>query len=337
MKAYQGRPGLSCPMRALWLAVVLLVAPLTGCLTGADDDPPGNPPEVPPDRDGGSDDERPGESPSTDDGQGRSAPTPSLGPGLAWTYEASGIYSAGGEQTVVVARAATDGYLFAGGRPGDLAGEIHFDRPWLGQQTLELNPTGEDTEQLFDFPISDGKTWPSLTGTVTATQTALDTPLGEFEGFQMTLEGTEMDRTWTYAPGIGYLVSYTATMDGTTYLDLSLTDVQRADNATWYAPMGQVQLEGAPGQSGQLDVAGNASAVSIAAGASSGGQVTVLPPLTAQQEPFTFQTEGEQAWTYTQRAPAEGTWRVSTTQPPTSFAFASVAAVTWVELAPGYG
>lgn len=323
-------------MRALALALLLLAAPLAGCLSGEDastDDGPSGPGSGPGDGDGAGDD---GNGTGSQDEGPRPAPLPSLGPGAAWTYESTGLWNVPEDLTIVVARASSKGYLFAGGAPIDLVEDVHWNRTWLGPQTLELNPRGGDEEiRLFDFPISDGKTWSSRDGTVTAEATTLETPLGTFEGYQMTLEGTDTNATWTYAPRVGYLVTYTAELGDQTVLDLALKSVQARENATWYTAHGRALALGGP-SSGSIEVPSEANTVSIVAGGRDGGQVTVFPPATSQQAPWTFEAEGEERWIYDRRPPAEGTWRMTVNHGPSGYAGGGIAAVNWTTLDVGY-
>lgn len=326
-------------MRAIVLAILLLAAPLSGCLTGADDDPPGNPPEIPPGND------PPGERGGAGGGDGgpgsadqRPAPQPTLAPGLTYVYDASGTYSTGASFAVVVARATADAYLFAGGSPADLVEDVHWNRSWHGWQTLSLNPRSEDGSgaRFFDFPLTDGKTWSWGDGTVTAERTTVETPGGSVDGFRMTLTGTSTNRTWAYAPTTGYLTAYTAERGGTTYLDITLTEITDRTNATWYRSVTGTTIEGTPGNTGTIGVTVDADTVSISAGGWQGGRTTVLPPVDSQQTPWTYEAAGGESWTYDRRPPAEGEWRVTTSAGPDGYAAASLTAVNWTTVTPRY-
>lgn len=324
-------------MRAVRLLVVLvLAAALAGCLTG-DEDPdapegPGSSPEPPDDGSDGTggsgdlDDEPP--DPGEEE---HGARRPSLSPGLAWQYNATGRAVASDEVNVVVARAGQAGYLFAGATPEDLHGEATRNRSWLGWQTEDLNPKGEGPH-LFDFPLEDGKTWSTPAGTVTAERETLDTDLGSFEGYRMTVDG--VDRTWTYAPAVGYLVSYEETRGDATMVKLELEAVDTRENATWYTPESAVHLQGA--NDGTADVE-NASTVLLAGGGDPGATVSVTPPATGMQGPWITQVRDAPSWAYEEREPVEGTWRVSASAPPEADVGAALVAVTWNELAPRYG
>lgn len=324
-------------MRAVRLLVVVALAgALAGCLGGdeAPDSPedPETGPQAPGDGNGGDGSGGSGEDPDGDGGEDEaSARRPSLSPGLAWRYNVTGHAAAVDETTVVVARAGQAGYLFAGSSPSDLHGEVTRNRSWLGWQTEGLNPKG-DGPRLFDFPLEDGKTWSSPEGTVTAERAEIEAPMGTFEGYRMTVDG--VNRTWTYAPDVGYLVTYEEGRDEVPMVRLGLESVGTRANATWYTSEATLRLDG-PGD-GTADVA-NASAIVLAGGGDPGATVAATAPTTSQQGPWVTQVREGSSWAYERRAPAEGTWRLSASAPPEGTVGAALAAVTWTELAPRYG
>lgn len=322
--------------RLLLLAVVLLAVGLTGCLTGETD--------APQDPGGGNDSDL--FIPEADDGSGSgsgsgsnassSAPVPALSAGLSWRYEVSGPAAHASNLTIVVARSNGSGYLFAGASPRDLAAEVHWDAPWFGRQSLELNPSGEDERRrLFDFPLIDGKGWSWGEGTVAAERTTLETPLGTLDGYRMTLHGTETNRTWTYAPRVGYLVSYTEGPTEAPTLRLTLAGLEARSNATWYRALAGYQVDGGgPPGSVQAD---NATAIAVSLVGNRGSQATLMPPTTSGQGPTVYQIRDAEGWIYDRVPAVDGEWTLATTPPPEGAMRASMLAVQWPTIQIGDG
>lgn len=316
-------------MRAPVLAILLLSAALAGCLTGeqADEDDDGDSRDsdlfIP-----GEDDEAelPGE-----DGSNRSFSSPPvLSEGLVWTYDLGGTTAHAEELGVVVARRNASGYLFGGTEPADLPAEIHGDRPWLGGQSSDLNPTGSD-RVLFDFPLVDGKTWSWADAEVTAERGEVPTIDGTTEGFEMTLASGELERTWTYAPGIGYLTSYTESLAGTTTVELTITDIGLRSNATWYRSLASLRISGA-GPPGAISVGDEADALVLGLTGDRGSQATVSPPLTSGMGPTSYHVQAAYGGAFDRHPPASGDWRLTTTPPPTGSMEASLTSVAWTEI-----
>lgn len=315
-------------MRASFLALVLLSAAMAGCLTGERAD-----------RDTGDSRDSDLFVPGEDDGDGdpvdgdpnRSfASAPTLAEGLVWTYELSGASAHADELGVVVARANASGYLFAGRSPADLPGEVHADRPWLGAQSTDLNPT-DHPARLLDFPLVDGKTWSWGEADVTASRSEVPSLDGPASGFEMTVEDGGLTRTWTYAPEVGYLTSYREASDGTTLVELTLADFGTRSNATWYRSLGSHRVDGA-GSPGSVAVGGDADALVLGLAGDRGSQATVSPPATSGMGPTLYQVRDATGASYDRHPPAEGDWQLSSTPPPNGSMQASLTSVAWTEI-----
>lgn len=328
MKRYTGGGRLQAPMRTLALALVVLLAAATaGCLSdeGSPTTAPEDGPQTDP-GDGGSDD-----APTDDADAGASRP--SLAPGIAWRYRTTGTWHAADELTVAVARVGERGYLMAGGSPADLVEETLWNRTWNGWHTTDLNPKGEDAPVLFDWPLEDGKTWSTPAGTVTIEKATVETAAGTFEGYRMTLDG-DVNRTWTYAPEVGYLVTYEQARGETTLLGLELEAVETRGNATWHRTPASARVEAA---AATIAVDGNASTVLVSGGGDPGATASASPPVDSGQGPWATTVQDEPSWAYERREPAAGEWRISSTPPPEGQASAAIAAPTWLELTTRYG
>ncbi len=308
-------------MRALALALLLLAAPLAGCLAGS---------EPPPRDDGPAERQDPPPQPEPD-----AVRAPSLIPGLAWTYELDGAHAAADEIQVVVALAGADGYLFAGGDEESLVGEVAWNRTWLGWQDYHLNPKGGDEAPLFRFPLEDGDSWSFHDATATANKAPVQTPIGTVDGFEITTSEEDTQRSWTFAREIGYLVTYTEEQDGTVLLDLQMTGVDRLEEATWYQAHGQARAEGST--DAQAEIPEEATAVVLSAGGAPGSTATVLPPLGSSQPPWTILVEDEPQLSYEVRDGEPGTWRATASSFPDADGVASVNGVSWIPVEPRYG
>lgn len=309
-------------MRALLLALVLLAVPLAGCADQAPTEPEG--PE-PPDGD-------PTEVPGERSGDGMATvqvtglPRPALEVGQAWTYQATGVYDTQATVTVVVAEASEQGYLLAGVGPEDLLEAIAWGRAWHGPVDAELNPQGDGQAVLFDFPLTDGKTWTSGERTVTVELTDVPHPDGPREGARMTVGSEQGTTTWTYEPTTQYLTSYTSTWGGTTYLELTLTGTSRSPSWTWYEDHGRASTADGPAS---LAVPDQAEAVIVSAGGWGGGQAQLLPAPTGPP-PESYRFLGEEAWTYELLPAIAGDWTLAAETPPDGLGYITAAAVSWI-------
>lgn len=310
-------------MRALVLAALLLTAPLAGCL-GEDT------PQAPPEDD--EDDEVPTQ-PDQDDGTVHAA---SLAPGLAWTYTVDGAYAATDTITLVVTLAGVDGYLFAATDPDHLTASIAQDHPWHGWQTQDLNPQDDPDAPLFDFPLHDGKTWAYRNATATAHATTLQTTFGSLDGFEITTDEDAVDRSWTYAPSAGYILSYTETKDDNLLVSLEAESLETADTAIWYDSHATTRLKG-PGQTATVDVPANATRVILAGGGEPGAQTTIVPPHTSMQEPWVGAAQDEPTMDHETRDAVQGEWTLLTSAPPETSVYASLTAIETIEIEPRYG
>lgn len=310
-------------MRALILAALLLTASLAGCL--GQDAPQGSPED-----DG--DDEVPTQPDEDDEGVSAA----SLAPGLAWTYNVDGAYAATDTITLVVALAGVDGYLFAANDPDHLTASIAQDHPWHGWQTQDLNPQDDPDAPLFDFPLHDGKTWAYRNATATAHATTLQTPFGPLDGFEITTDEEYLERTWTYAPSVGYLLSYTETKDDTLLVSLETGGLDTADTATWYDSHAEARLV-EPGESTTVTVPANATSVILAGGGEPGAQATILPPLASTQGPWVATAQDEPRMDHETRDAIQGEWTILTSAPPETSVHASLTAIETIEIEPRYG
>lgn len=316
-------------MRAPVLAILLLSAALAGCLTGeqADDDDDGDSRDsdlfIP-----GEDDEA--ELPDRDGSNRSFSSPPLLSEGLVWTYELGGTTAHAEELGVVVARRNASGYLFGGRGPADLSAEIHGDRPWLGGQSGDLNPTGDD-RVLFDFPLVDGKTWSWGDVEVTAKRGEVPGLDGSTTGFEMTFTSGELTRSWTYAPEVGYLTSYSESRGGTTTVELTITDIGLRSNATWYRSLASYRVSGG-GPPGSISVDEDADALVLGLTGAQGSQATVSPPLTSGMGPTSYHVQAAYGGAYDQHPPAGGDWQLTSTPPPTGSMEASLTSVAWTEI-----
>lgn len=311
-------------MRVLLLSLLLLTAGVAGCMSD-DEDPSGGAGDGSGAGDDGSD-QGSGSGPGDQAPRETGIPAPSLQPGRAWTYEATGVYDTGTTLTIVVAEATDEGYLFAGKDPADLVEEVAWDRPWQGPMDAELNPADGDGPRLFDFPLDDGKTWRSGDQTVTARIGQIPHPDGPRVGLIMSAATGDGSRTWTYDPQVGYMTSYQSTQGNTTYLQLNLTEVTTSETWTWFEPHDQAFTDGST--PGTLEVSSDATGVVVSAGGWGGGQAQLVPPLTGPS-PATYQFTDEERWTYDVYEAAEGSWHLTAQSPPDGLGYIQATAVTW--------
>ncbi len=313
-------------MRAtLLLALALLAAPLTGCITdrAIEQDPPTN--------DDPTDD--PISSDPNDGEEGTRAA--SLAPGLGWTYNVDGAYAHTDQITITVALAGVNGYLFAAEDPDPLTASIAQNHPWHSWQTQDLNP--HDTNApLFDFPLTDGKTWAYENHTATAHATTLDTAFGPMDGYEITTDEDDTERTWTYARNTGYLVTYTETHDDTLLINLELESLDTANSAYWYNEHATLHTN-EPGEPQTLTVPPNATHIILAAGGDPGTHTTILPPPSSLQEPWTATTNDEHRIHHETREATEGEWTLHATALPDAHIIASLTALEYIEIEPRYG
>lgn len=315
-------------MRVWGVLLALLLTPaLAGCLAGSSD--------------------APASQPATDEDVGvEQAPpllenlelsAPDLDPGHAWTYTASGRWAAQDAFTVVVAENTTDGYLFAAAKPAQLAAEIAWGRPWFGELDPELaeTHTAQDGggDQLFDFPLTDGKTWTQADRTMEARAANVSTPLGMEPGFVITAEGPDTSGSWSYAPSVGYLTWYRFNSGGEEVLNVSLQRLGSQTDWAWFEQHARLHVEeGAGPQADTFEVSEEADAVVGYAGGDPGATVSLTPP--PPGSPWTYRFEGDSYENIDVLLPAQpGTWMGMTHAEGNSTAYVRVAAVSW--LGPG--
>lgn len=300
--------------RALVVAILLLTVPLVGCLG---DDPTGLTPG--------------------DDGTS-ATPAPDLEPGTAFVYAAGGHWDLVPSFTVVVAQASDEGYLLTGQTRTDLVGEVFLERAWFGVRDAELNrePTDGHPEgwQLFDFPLHDGKTWYRGQQRVTAHAAPVPTPDGTEPGYVMTLGGGPGDDygiTYTYAPSVGYLTSYTYTWNGRSMFDISLTEVTRSETWTWYEEGPVHELSAARGTEVEpFQQAPGYDHLVVYAGGSEGTVAMVSPP-ELSRTPWTYQVDGKhEAFTGTLLEATQGSWTLALQKPQEGHAYLGTVAVRWI-------
>lgn len=251
--------------------------------------------------------------------------------GTTWTYAATGGWDLGERETVVVAQMEGDGYLFAAASREDLHDTIIWGRPWHGNMDANLNPTAElwQDKPFFDWPLVDGKNW--TWGNQIATARSEDVPIigGTEPGFRVSVAGSSWERSWTYAPSVGWLTSSRwSDGAGDVYEEILLQDVSEGTQGVWYEP-GAYGYAGA--HSGDpVAVGPNVSVerMTLADGYDEivfiglglpGTTGTVHSPA-APESPWTYEGAGYWEWSV-HVAPAEpGEWAFThrTTEPDTS-------------------
>lgn len=268
-------------------------------------------------------------------------PAPDLEVGTAWTYEASGRWDLTDRFTVVVAEASEEGYLFAGAEPSDLKGEVHLERAWFGHRDAELNrlPSPQHPEgwPILDFPLYDGKTWNRGVHKVTAHAAPVETPSGFEPGYRMSLGDDSFNVTWTYAPSVGFLTSYTYTWEGAPRFDIRLAEQPTLTEALWYetGPVAETDDEGEV-HAATLDVPDGFDHVMAYAGGTDGAAGTVLPA-PGGQAPWLFSVDrtGEAFFAELFEA-TPGPWTLTASHRDGGFAFVWAVAVDWQKI-PLYG
>lgn len=321
--------------RPLWspvVALLLLPAALAGCLgaeTEAADDP-GAQETTPVPRTG---------PPLVE----REAPAPDLPVGRAWTYAATLRYNPDTEFTVVVASRDANGYLFAAASEDDLLTAAVWTEEWYGPRDASLNLEGW---HLLDFPLKDGKTWEAIPEflTVTARAAPVSTPFGSEPGF--IIEGVNENgfrARYEYAPSVGYLTSLHTSVGERPLDQITLTRMGDAKEWVWFERGPAAYVGGdhpwpapppvRPPSAGAapFEVPAGHDALVVSAGGARGGRVAVQPPANGATGPWTYQSDGNEAWQTAALAPTAGTWSLAVQDPPqTGWGYVGVAAVKWV-------
>lgn len=197
------------------IALLLALAPLSGCLGGGEE-------AVEPTSDGvNATDADASELEAT--GQAEEATDPGASPswthGDWWTYDVSfdlGFGELLSGETTLVLHDTQDTYDVAAADRNAAIVDQHFDTFFVGSLDQDLNPTSGF--QMFDFPLTDGKSWTTEVDTVngsaevelTATATSVDLPTGSEEGFQIhgADEEAGIEVRYTYAPSVQWVTHF---------------------------------------------------------------------------------------------------------------------------------
>lgn len=246
------------------------------------------------------------------------APQPRLDTGTAYTYQTRGLTAISGEVTLVVQPSSDHAYLLAAKQRPHLAGEIVHDRTWAGPVDASLNPAGAGSQaQLFDWPLADGKTWTfqdDIDLQVTARSDQLATPDGEAPGFEIKGQTDNLTVHYAYAPGVGYLTSYTVASGDDTLVSIELAEVSTSESAVWFqtGPRARACSAFVPDSVKQVEVPAEADSL-LAAGWSSRPGRAILHPPAASGSDTLVQDHGEaDRWIYDLVEAEEGPWTLAT-------------------------
>lgn len=198
------------------LALLLALAPLSGCLGGGED-------AVEPTSDdvNATDGDTSKLEAAGEDG---AAQTPGASPswthGDWWTYDVTfdpGFGELLTGETTLVLHDTQDTFDVAAADRNAAIVDQHFDTFFVGPLDEDLNPT-DGGFQMFDFPLEDGASWTTEVGTVngsaeielTATATSVDLPSGSEEGFEIhgADEEANIEVRYTYAPSVQWVTHF---------------------------------------------------------------------------------------------------------------------------------
>jgi len=336
-------PRRNSPMRpGLRLLLVSLAVLSAGCVGGSNDDSQ-------------SDDESGEGSGGTREGAGgacsdadcvgvamsqSATEPPSLPVGRAWTYASEQTYTSRNEVTIVVAEVDANGYLLAGAAPEDLVYHALWGSQWMGRFDRSL-ARADSATPLFDFPLSDGKSWTHGRFTVTAHAAQVATPQGPQDGFHISGDVDDRHVEWTYAPEIGFVVSYLYQIGGQDFDRLTLTAMASRDTYTWFE-MGDLVVVSDVAGPQHFDPAGYDAVIASAGGVK--GRAFLSPP-PAGGDAWQAEFGEQEDWRETVRPASPGTWGAAIERSPYSdaaetpepladalgWAYMHVATVNWVD------
>lgn len=132
-----------------------------------------------------------------------------------WEYEASGPWTTNTNYKVIV-HMKGDGYVTATDTRDQAVYDMFWGDPFIGDMDEDLNPADDRfPDKVFDWPLTPNKTWSTQDGEgrswdfVAHQRNSVDTPEGEYAGYHIAGESEDNWRIFvTYVPGMNWFTNW---------------------------------------------------------------------------------------------------------------------------------